>query len=205
MTVHMMAYWRHLRWLCIGWIFALLLTSVLVGWSVYLQSVVAAAWAQQQSAWVAWQQQRALSLQYQQWQAAHKRQRAQSVMLASEDWPVQLFTLQQAYGLPHLTYQIQPAVACHATDCDLPALAALPPGGTLLRTPLQLRWSLTTISPTLQWLHRLAQHALGMLRVRQCTWSVSSATTTLEAVCEVEVFHFSPNPLADDGARHVSP
>ena len=110
-------------------------------------------------------------------------------------WP----TLQQQGKLPHMQYEIQPAVTCDHQNCSHFWPAEMPPGLSMIVTPIKLRWSVSNESDVLDWLQQLKRSYAGSMLIRSCQWEVSDMAETIAAECELYWFDF-PNLVSDQPA-----
>ena len=107
-------------------------------------------------------------------------------------WASAWSALQQQEHLPHMQYEIQPAISCDPRSCAQFWPGTLPSGPAMLVTSVKLRWSVPHESDVLYWLQQLHQSYAGRMLLRGCQWSATGTAESIAAECEVYWFDF-PN------------
>ncbi|WP_029147795.1 hypothetical protein [Methylophilus sp. 5] len=190
-------YWPALRTTLIGWLAALCLGAGAIAIVLHRQWEVEDAWLQAQKQWHQRQQQVAYRASYQpdiDFFMAHRAKWQASGVMQPPDfdhWDAVLVASQQQFLLPHISYQIQPSVACAAATCQQQWPASQPPEFNFTVTPIKLTWSVAHESVVVDWLQQLEQAYAGLLLVRHCRWALTEGADMIATQCELDLFNFS--------------
>jgi hypothetical protein len=190
-------YWWQLRWFLAAWLLLVTLGLALLGFNLFRH---AASIEELNRLKLQLQATRAQMQRNSSYQAHvdfylthHSRWQQQGWHRSADpqQWAAAWLGLQQQWQLPHMQYEIQPAIHCEAAACNAYWPGTPVSGLALTVTTVQMRWSVSHEAEVIDWLQRLQHMYDGTLLVRGCHWTLAEATDLIAAQCELQLFDFS--------------
>ncbi|MGQ3221155.1 MAG: hypothetical protein ACT6RZ_09105 [Methylophilus sp.] len=189
-------YWSALRFFLLAWLLVCLLGFAVTGFNLVGQVNTSNQLAQLEQQLHATRQQVMQHARYQAYVTfylAHRTRWKQQKMNQPADrqqWVATWLALQQRWHLPHMQYDIQPAITCEGAACDPYWPGKSMAGLAMTVTPVRMRWSVHHEAEVLEWLQRLQHVYTGMFVLRGCSWTLEESTDLIAAQCELQLFNF---------------
>ena len=191
-------YWQALRWFLAGWLLVNLLGFTAVGIHFFRHTEITSELIQLKQQLRAIRQKVTQNGTYQPdvafYLSHRERWQQQGVNLPADPnhWITSWFALQQQWHLPHMQYDIQPAIVCEGEACGQFWPGKPVPGLSMTVTPVKIRWTVSHETDVLYWLQRLHQQYAGTWLVHGCKWEAKALAGAIDAQCELHLFNF-PN------------
>jgi hypothetical protein len=191
------AYWWSLRWFLATWLLLAVLGFALLGFNLFCHAEIIGELTRLKQQLQATRDKVTLNSSYQPYivffRSHHSRWQQQGLNRPADpqQWAAAWPGLQQQWQLPHMQYDIQPAINCEAAACDAYWPGKPVTGLALTVTPLKVRWSVSHETEVLDWLQHLQHMYGGTLVVRGCSWALAESTDLIAAQCELQLFDFA--------------